>query len=128
MILASLVAASAAALISGLSVPGSDGWTYYDKQNGVEVYYAVRIASDEARVSWKCVNTTGQDASCSVGAGQNKVYRCVNNGSPVGFTESLGERATVRANGEYAFPSDFACRGKGATDVEPYGVRISIER
>lgn len=123
----SLIAVSAA-FLCGFSAPPADGWSFYGKQNGVEIYYAVRITSDEARVSWKCVNTTDLDASCSVGGGQNKVYRCVNNGSPVGFTESLGERATVRANAEYAFPSDFACRGKGATGVEPYGVRISVER
>jgi len=111
-----------------LALQSNAGWTFYQEQNGVEVYYSVRIASDEARVAWRCVNTTAEDLSCSVGAGENKIYRCVNDGSPVGFTESLGERASVRANGEYVFPSDFACRGKAADHVEPYGVRISVER
>lgn len=115
------------AVVASLVMPQDNSWTFYQKQDGVEVYYSVRISSDEARVSWRCVNTTDENLNCSVGAGQNKVYRCVSNGSPVGFTESLGERASVRANGEYVFPSDFACRGKGATNVEPYGVRISIE-
>ena len=116
-------------LLLTLAAPATpEGWTYYREADGVEVYYSVRINSDEARVAWKCVNTTDEDASCSVGAGENKVYRCVTNGSATGFTESLGERATVRARGEYTFPSDFACRGRGATQVEPFGVRISIER
>lgn len=126
MILSSFAAAAAFAF-TALAAPQSGGWTYYDESDGVEVYYTVRIDRDEARVAWKCVNTTSQDASCSVGAGQNKVYRCLNDGSVVGFTEALGERATVRAGGEYAFPSDYACRGRGANTVEPFGVRISIE-
>lgn len=117
----------AIAALTAPSGPQSGGWVYYDEADGVEVYYSVRINSDEARVAWKCVNTTSSDASCSVGAGQNKVYRCLSNGLPVGFTEALGERATVRAQGEYAFPSESACRGKAVTGVEPFGVRISIE-
>jgi len=105
----------------------SDVWTFYNKQDGVDVYYAVRINREEARVSWKCVNANSTDRSCSVGAGQDKVYRCTRDGSPLGLTNSLGERATVRAHSEYVFPSDFACRGLGATVAEPYGVRIHIE-
>lgn len=123
MIGTSLVAAATAALMAQ-----SGGWVFWDRADGVEVYYSVRVQSDEARVAWKCVNTTDADASCSVGAGQDKVYRCLSDGSPVGFTGALGERATVGAGDEYVFPSDSACRGKGATDVEPFGVRISIER
>lgn len=105
----------------------TDQWYFYQKQDGVEVYYAVRINRDEARVSWKCVNANSEARSCSIGAGQDKVYRCSKDGSPLGLTNSLGERATVPSNDQYVFPSDFACRGLGATTVEPFGVRISVE-
>lgn len=117
-------------LICGFSPASAqvDQWLRYERQDGVEVYYAVRINRDEARVSWKCVNTNASARSCSIGAGQDKVYRCVRESSPLGFTNSLGERATVPANGEYVFPSDFACRNLGATAIEPYGVRIKIEQ
>lgn len=118
------------ALICGCSSVSAQGdqWIRYERQNGVEVYYAIRINRDEARVAWKCVNTNPSARSCSIGAGQDKVYRCVRDSSPLGFTNALGERAAVPANGEYVFPSDFACRNLGATSVEPYGVRISIEQ
>jgi hypothetical protein len=126
--LARLVIASIMALSASAAMAQSPQWYFYKEVSGIEVYYAVRINPDEARVSWKCVNKTGDAVSCSVGAGQNKVYRCVRDGTPVGFTEALGERATAPARGEYAFPSESACNGKGASQVEPYGVQISIER
>ncbi|OYW82259.1 MAG: hypothetical protein B7Z26_03685, partial [Asticcacaulis sp. 32-58-5] len=69
---------------------------------------------------------TSAAKSCSIGAGQDKVYFCRDNDSAVGSTNSLGERAKVNANSEYVFPSDFACRGLGATEVQP-SVPISIE-
>jgi hypothetical protein len=122
-----LILASALALTSSAALAQSSQWYFYKEQSGVEVYYAVQINRDEARVSWKCVNGNAEPRACSIGAGQDKTYRCTRDGSPLGFTNSLGERASVRANGEYVFPSDFACRGLGATAVEPYGVRISIE-
>lgn len=123
-----MIALGLAAALATPPGPQSSGWTFYDESDGVEVYYSVRLNADEARVAWKCVNTSGSEASCSIGAGRNKAYRCLSNGVPVGFTEALGERATVRAGGEYAFPSDSACRGRAITSVEPFGVRISIER
>ena len=123
LLLGLLVAAGA-----GPAFAQSDAWHLYEKSDGVEVYYAVRISRDEARVSWKCVNANSTNRSCSVGAGREKIYRCTRDGAPLGLTNSLGESATVRASGEYVFPSDFACRGLGATAVEPYGVRIHIER
>ena len=43
-----------------------------------------------------------------------------------GVTEALGERARVRAYNEYVFPSDSACRGLGASTVDP-SAQISIE-
>jgi hypothetical protein len=125
--LARIFIASILALSSSAAMAQSSQWYFYKEASGVDVYYAVRLNSDEARVSWKCVNKTAEAVSCSVGAGQNKVYRCVRDGTPLGFTEALGERASVQAQGEYAFPSEPACKGKGANQVEPYGVQISIE-
>ena len=122
-----VLGALALAASSSVAVAQSDQWYFYQEQDGVEVYYAVRVSRDEARVAWKCVNGNDVDRSCSVGAGQDKVYRCTRDGTPLGMTSSLGERATVRANNEYVFPSDFACRGLGATAVEPFGVRIAVE-
>lgn len=103
-------------------------WIFYDRANGVDVFYSVVIRADEARVAWRCVNNTDEQRSCSVGAGRDKAYRCTNDGLPRGITSMPGERASVPPKGEYVFPSDWACRGLGANEVEPYGVRISIER
>lgn len=124
-----MIAASVTSLLAAFAATAafqSGGWTYYSAADGVEVYYSVRINSDEARVAWKCVNTTGTARSCSIGAGRNKVYRCLNGSSQVGVTEALGERARVRAYNEYVFPSDGACRGLGASTVDP-SAQISIE-
>lgn len=122
MLAAAALGAGPASAQSG----GFSGWNLHDRANGVEVYFAYRVDRDEIRVAWKCVNRTGSDKSCSVGAGQNKTYFCYRDGTAVGVTGSLGERATVRAGSEYGFPTDFACRGKGANDVRP-SARISIE-
>ena len=105
---------------------GFSDWYYFNEAKGVSVYYAVRVDRDEIRVAWKCVNETDTARACSVGAGDSKSYYCRKDGEAIGFTTSLGERATVNAKSEYAFPSDFACRGLGATEVRP-SVRISIE-
>ncbi|MFZ5670911.1 MAG: hypothetical protein ACOY4K_15595 [Pseudomonadota bacterium] len=111
---------------SSLAQSGYSSWYYHGESDGVEVYYAVKVNSDELRVAWKCVNTTGEAKACSIGAGDSKYYFCRRNGVGVGTTSSPGERALVRPGGEYVFPSDFACRGTGATEVQP-SARISIE-
>ncbi|MDC7683639.1 hypothetical protein PQU92_10145 [Asticcacaulis sp. BYS171W] len=127
-IFSGLALAGAALAIAGMAFAqsGYSKWYYLNGSSGVDVYYSVRVDQSEIRVMWKCVNTTSTAKSCSVGAGQEKIYFCRANGSGVGSTNSLGERATVNANAEYVFPSDFACRGLGATEVQP-SVRISIE-
>lgn len=125
-----IVAALAAAC--GLMLPGVgaaqgfSSWYYHGERDGVEVYYAVRVNRDEVRVAWKCVNTTSDAKACSVGAGESKTYYCRRDGVGVGVTSAPGERALVVPNGEYVFPSDYACRGTGATEVQP-SARISIE-
>lgn len=106
---------------------GFSKWYFHGESDGVEVYYAVRVDRDEIRVAWKCLNTGSETRACSIGAGRDKSYFCRRDGVPVGASFSLGERATVPAGREYVFPSDFACRGTGANEVQP-SVRISIER
>lgn len=106
---------------------GFSKWYFHDRSDGVEVYYAVRVDREEIRVAWKCVNTTSETKACSVGAGGDKTYLCRRDGVGAGVTSSLGERGIVGAGREYVFPSDFACRGKGANEVQP-SARIAIER
>jgi hypothetical protein len=106
---------------------GYGAWQTHYNLNGVRVEYAQRASNDEVRVVWRCTNNTSQTISCSVGAGRDKEYQCWRANTTLGSTRMPGERATVRANGNYTFPSDWACRGTGATSVSPV-VRISIER
>lgn len=112
---------------AAMAQSGFSKWYFHAESDGVEVYYAVRVDRDEIRIAWKCVNTGSETRACSIGAGGEKTYLCRRDGVGAGVTSSLGERATVGADSEYAFPSDFACRGKGANEVQP-SVRISIER
>lgn len=112
---------------SAVAQSGFSKWYFHDESDGVEVYYAVRVDRDEIRVAWKCVNNGSETRACSIGAGGSKSYLCRRDGVGAGVTSSLGERATVGAGSEYVFPSDFACRGKGANEVQP-SVPISIER
>ena len=112
---------------SAAAQSGFSDWYFYDESDGVQVYYAVRVDRDEIRVAWKCVNTVYETRACSIGAGGDKTYFCRRDGVAAGITSSLGERAALDATSEHVFPSDFACRGKGATEVQP-SVRISIER
>lgn len=112
---------------AAMAQTGFSNWYFHDESDGVEVYYAVRVDRDEIRVAWKCVNTGSEARACSIGAGGDKTYLCRRDGVGAGVTSSLGERATIGAGREYVFPSDFACRGKGANEVQP-SARISIER
>lgn len=112
---------------TAMAQAGFSKWYFHEEGDGVEVYYAVKVDRDEIRVAWKCVNTGTETRACSIGAGGEKSYFCRRDGVGAGVTSSLGERATVGAGREYVFPSDFACRGKGANEVQP-SVRISIER
>lgn len=112
---------------AAMAQTGFSKWYFQDESDGVEVYYAVKMDRDEIRVAWKCVNTGSEARACSIGAGGDKTYLCRRDGVGAGVTSSLGERATVGAGREYIFPSDFACRGKAANEVQP-SVRISIER
>lgn len=112
---------------TALAQSGFSNWYFHNESDGVAVYYAVRVDRDEIRVAWKCVNNGSETRACSIGAGGDKIYLCRRDGVGAGVTSSLGERATVGAGSEYVFPSDFACRGKGANEVQP-SVRISIER
>lgn len=128
-----IVAAAAAAALMALGVGGAQAqsgygqWRQHYAVNGVVVDYAYRVSGSEIRVVWRCTNNTNADVSCSVGAGGSKEYQCWNSNTSLGSTRMPGERATARAGGSYTFPSDWACRGLGATSVEPI-VRISIER
>lgn len=126
LVTAVLTANPGAAMAQSSGPSGFSNWYYHEGRNGVEVYYAVRVDRDEIRVAWKCVNTGSEAKACSIGAGAEKSYLCRRDGVGAGITSSLGERATVAPHGEHVFPSDFACRGKGATEVQP-SARISIE-
>jgi len=128
----SILAAGAAAALMALGVgaaqaqSGFGPWERFTYQDNVFIEYAVKRESDGFRVAWRCRNMNSEAVSCSVGAGNNKRYNCYSGGSRVGETGALGERATVRGNGTYTFPSEAACRGTGATSVRPYA-DISIE-
>lgn len=106
---------------------GYGQWRQHYAVSGVVVDYAYRVSGDELRVVWRCTNNTNADVSCSVGGGGTKEYQCWNGNTTLGSTHMPGERATARAGSSYTFPADWACRGLGATSVEPI-VRISIER
>ena len=121
-----LAVAAAASMVLGVGAAQAQSWERFTYQDGVIIEYAVRSDSDGFRVAWRCRNMTSSPVSCSVGAGQNKRYNCYRGSSRIGETGALGERATVRANGTYTFPSESACRGTGATSVRPFA-HISIE-
>lgn len=118
--------AAAAAITLGGAAAQAQSWERFTQQDGVIVEYAVRSDSDGFRVAWRCRNMNSWAVSCSVGAGRNKQYNCYRGSSRIGQTGTLGERATVRAEGTYTFPAESACRGKGATSVRPFA-NISIE-
>ena len=104
-------------------------WQLYSRatpMSPVSVYYKTKVNSDEIRVAWRCVNEGGETHSCSVGAGNNKVYECFSGYSNVGTTEALGERATIAAGDEYEFISEPACQGLGADSLNAT-VQVSIE-
>jgi len=128
-----IVAAGVIAVVMTLGVgaaqaqSGYGQWQQHYSLNGIVVDYAYRVSGGEIRVVWRCTNNTSADVSCSVGAGGDKEYQCWNGNTTLGSTRMPGERATARAGSSYTFPSDWACRGLGATSVEPI-VRISIER
>ena len=105
---------------------GFGPWERLTVQDNVVVEYAVKQESDGFRVAWRCRNMNSDAVSCSVGAGENKRYTCYAGRTRVGQTGALGERATVRGNGTYTFPSESACRGMNATAVRPFA-HISIE-
>lgn len=95
-------------------------WYRYSSEGPINVFFKTKVSKDEIRVAWKCENWhRSQTFSCSVGAGLDKEYRCLRGGVFVGNTGALGERATVKAGGEYVFPSDWACRGLSADSVQP---------
>ena len=99
---------------------GYSGWVrvpFNDFGHFVKVYYTQKASKEEVRVIWACTNESNLDVSCSIGAGEDKTYICSRPGQSLGTTRSLGERATVRAGAYYTFPSDWACRGTGATSV-----------
>jgi hypothetical protein len=126
-----LIAGAAAALMAlgvgaAQAQSGFGPWERFTYQDGVFVEYAVKRESDGFRVAWRCRNMTSQTVSCSIGAGNDKRYNCYRGSSRVGQTGALGERATVRGDGVYTFPSESACRGTGASSVQPYA-NISIE-
>lgn len=125
-----LAAGAAALMVLGASAAqaqsGFGPWERFTYQDNVFIEYAVKAESDGFRVAWRCRNMNSEAVSCSVGAGNNKRYNCYRGSSRVGETGALGERATVRAEGTYTFPSESACRGTGATSVRPYA-DISIE-
>ncbi len=125
-ILAAGAAAALMALGAGAGAAQAQSWERFTQRDGVIIEYAVRSDSDGFRVAWRCRNMNSEAVSCSVGAGNNKRYNCYRGSSRIGETGALGERATVRGNGVYTFPSESACRGTGATSVRPYA-DISIE-
>lgn len=107
---------------------GYSGWRQlgsYDYPPYTNVYWAQKVSKDEVRIVWQCVNESSVDVACSVGAGKNKTYHCELPGMRTESTGSLGERATVRAGTSHTFPSDWACRGLGATGVRP-DVQVKI--
>ena len=127
-----ILAAGAAAAMMALGAgaaqaqSGFGPWERFTYQDNVFIEYAVKRESDGFRVAWRCRNMNSEAVSCSVGAGQNKQYNCYAGSTRLGQTGALGERATVRGNGTYTFPSESACRGTGATAVRPFA-HISIE-
>lgn len=127
-----ILAAGAAAALMALGVgtaqaqSGFGPWERLTVEDNVVVEYAVKRESDGFRVAWRCRNMNSDAVSCSVGAGENKRYTCYAGRTQVGQTGALGERATVRGEGTYTFPSESACRGMNATSVQPFA-HISIE-
>ena len=126
-----LAAGAAAAMLAlgagaAQAQSGFGPWERFTIRDNVVIEYAVKRESDGFRVAWRCRNMNSEAVSCSVGAGNNKRYNCYRGSSRIGETGALGERATVRGNGTYTFPSESACRGTGATSVRPYA-DISIE-
>ena len=105
---------------------GYSDWEQQYRGDYVDVHYAYKASDDEVRVVWRCVNHSNKDMSCSIGAGGDKEYQCWKGNTTLGSTRMPGERATVRAGRTYTFPSDWACRGKGATSVAAI-TRITIE-
>lgn len=102
-------------------------WKRFRSVDGVNIEYRVKRDGDGFRVAWRCINVNSQAVACSVGAGRNKRYSCYSGTTKVGETGALGERSTVRGSGTYEFMSEDACRGVGATYVQPFA-EISIER
>lgn len=127
-----ILAGGAAAALMALGVgaaqaqSGFGPWERLTVQDNVVVEYAVKRESDGFRVAWRCRNMNSDAVSCSVGAGENKRYTCYAGRTQVGQTGAMGERATVRGEGTYTFPSESACRGLGATGVQPFA-HVSIE-
>jgi hypothetical protein len=121
-------------LLSGGAAAQSDRWSdWLEKQNanrdGVSVSYRYKSDNGALRVQWKCKNWTAFRKSCSVGAGNDKTYRCGRQGvGVVGETGALGERATVAAFGEYVFPGEVACKGLQADYIADAQVEIAIEK
>lgn len=129
-LLSCLMALAGAAATSGASA--QDGWSDWVEvrqatpYSPVSVAYKTKVNNDEIRVVWRCVNEGGEPKTCSVGAGENKLYNCFSGYTNVGTTEALGESATVEPGSDYVFVGEPACQGLGADSLNAM-VQVSIE-